>query len=35
MLLRIHNSFFVVFAGMEAAFLVLCYGVYLLQKVIA
>lgn len=35
MLLRVHNSFFAVFAGMEAAFLVLCYGVYLLQKVLA
>jgi hypothetical protein len=32
LLFRIHNSFVVVFAGMEAAFLVLCYAFYLAQK---
>jgi hypothetical protein len=32
MLLRVHNSFFVVFAGMEAAFLGLCYAIYLAQR---
>ena len=31
-LLRIHNSFVVVFVGMEAAFLALCYAFYLAQK---
>jgi hypothetical protein len=31
MLLRVHNSFLVVFAGMEAAFLAACYGVYFAQ----
>jgi hypothetical protein len=31
LLFRIHNSFFVVFAGLEAVFLALCYGFYLLQ----
>jgi hypothetical protein len=33
MLLHVHNSFFVVFAGMEAAFLALCYGLYLLRHI--
>jgi hypothetical protein len=33
MLLRVHNSFFAVFAGMEAAFLALCYAIYLAQRV--
>jgi hypothetical protein len=32
MLLSIHNSFLAVFAGMEAAFLALCYLLYLGQK---
>ena len=32
LLLRIHNSFLVVFVGLEASFLVLCYGFYLIQK---
>jgi hypothetical protein len=32
MLLRIHNSFLIVFVGLEASFLVLCYGFYLVQK---
>jgi hypothetical protein len=32
LLFRIHNSFFVVFAGLEAVFLALCYGFYLLQS---
>jgi len=32
MLLHVHNSFFVVFAGLEAAFLVLCYVIYLAQR---
>ncbi len=32
LLFRIHNSFFVVFAGLEAVFLALCYGFYLLQN---
>ena len=31
MLLRLHNSFFIAFAGFEAAFLVLCYVIYLAQ----
>src|SRR5579859_1013163 len=31
MLLRVHNSFFLVFAGFEAGFLALCYGFYLAQ----
>jgi hypothetical protein len=30
-LLGVHNSFFVVFAGLEAVFLALCYGLYLVQ----
>jgi hypothetical protein len=32
LLFRIHNSFFVVFAGLEAVFLVLCYAFYFLQN---
>jgi hypothetical protein len=32
LLFRIHNSFFVVFAGLEAVFLALCYGFYLAQN---
>jgi hypothetical protein len=32
MLLRVHNSFFMVFALMEAAFLALCYAMYFAQK---
>ena len=32
LLFRIHNSFFIVFAGLEAVFLALCYGFYLLQS---
>lgn len=32
MLLRIHNSFLLVFAGMEAAFLVACYALYFAQN---
>lgn len=32
LLFRIHNSFFVVFAGLEAVFLVLCYALYFLQS---
>jgi hypothetical protein len=32
LLFRIHNSFFIVFAGLEAVFLVLCYGFYFLQS---
>lgn len=35
MLLRIHNSFLIVFAGMEAAFLVLCYALYFAQNHLA
>ena len=35
MLLRIHNSFLVVFMGMEAAFLVLCYALYFAQNHLA
>ncbi len=31
LLFRIHNSFFIVFAGLEAVFLALCYGFYFLQ----
>ena len=31
LLFRIHNSFVVVFAGLEAAFLALCYGFYMIQ----
>lgn len=31
MLLRVHNSFLVVFVGMEAAFLGLCYALYFAQ----
>ena len=32
LLFRIHNSFFIVFAGLEAVFLALCYGFYFLQS---
>ncbi len=32
MLLRVHNSFLVVFVGLEAVFLGLCYAVYFAQK---
>ncbi|HKV94072.1 MAG TPA: hypothetical protein VJW20_16100 [Candidatus Angelobacter sp.] len=32
MLLRIHNSFLIVFVGTEAAFLVLCYALYFAQN---
>jgi hypothetical protein len=32
LLFRIHNSFFIVFAGLEAVFLVLCYAFYFLQN---
>ena len=32
LLFRIHNSFFMVFAGLEAVFLALCYGFYLAQS---
>ena len=32
LLFRIHNSFLVVFAGLEVAFLALCYGFYFLQN---
>jgi hypothetical protein len=32
LLFGIHNSFFVVFAGLEAVFLALCYGFYLVQN---
>jgi hypothetical protein len=32
LLFQIHNSFFVVFAGLEAVFLVLCYAFYFLQS---
>jgi hypothetical protein len=35
LLFRIHNSFFLVFAGLEAIFLALCYGFYLLQNHVA
>jgi hypothetical protein len=35
LLFRIHNSFFVVFAGLEAVFLALCFGFYLLQNHVA
>jgi hypothetical protein len=35
LLFRIHNSFFVVFAGLEAVFLALCYGFYLAQSHVA
>jgi len=31
LLFGIHNSFFIVFAGLEAVFLALCYGFYFLQ----
>jgi hypothetical protein len=34
MLLRIHNSFFLVFAAVEAGFLALCYALYLAQRVL-
>ena len=32
MLLRVHNSFLVAFAGTQAVFLALCYAIYLAQK---
>ncbi|HET9165546.1 MAG TPA: hypothetical protein VFP11_06085 [Candidatus Angelobacter sp.] len=32
LLFRIHNSFFIVFAGLEAVFLALCYAFYFLQS---
>jgi hypothetical protein len=32
LLFRIHNSFFIVFAGLEAVFLGLCYAFYFLQS---
>ena len=32
LLFRIHNSFFMVFAGLESVFLALCYGFYFLQS---
>jgi hypothetical protein len=32
MLLRVHNSFLMVFGAMEAAFLVLCYALYFVQR---
>jgi hypothetical protein len=32
LLFHIHNSFFIVFAGLEAVFLVLCYAFYFLQS---
>jgi hypothetical protein len=32
LLFRIHNSFFIVFAGLEAVFLALCFGFYFLQS---
>ena len=32
LLIRVHNSFLIVFVGLEASFLVLCYGFYLVQK---
>lgn len=35
LLFRIHNSFLVVFAGLEVVFLALCYGFYLLQNHVA
>jgi hypothetical protein len=35
LLFRIHNSFFMVFAGLEAVFLALCYGFYLAQNHVA
>ena len=35
MLLRVHNSFFAVFAGMEAVFLAVCYALYIAQKQLA
>lgn len=35
MLVRVHNSFFIAFAGLEAGFLALCYGFYLVQKFFA
>jgi hypothetical protein len=33
MLLRVHNSFMLAFAATEAAFLVLCYALYLVQRI--
>jgi hypothetical protein len=35
LLFRLHNSFFLVFAGLEAVFLALCFGFYLLQNHVA
>ena len=35
MLLRVHNGFFVAFAGLEAVFLALCYMFYLAQRHLA
>ena len=35
LLFRVHSSFFLVFAGLEAVFLALCYGFYLLQNHVA
>ncbi|MGZ4898243.1 MAG: hypothetical protein ACXV8X_01175 [Candidatus Angelobacter sp.] len=35
LLFRVHNSFFVVFAGLEVVFLALCYGFYLAQNHVA
>jgi hypothetical protein len=35
MLLRVHNSFWLVFAAMEAAFLALCYAFYFVQTHLA
>jgi hypothetical protein len=32
LLFRIHNSFLIVFAGLEAVFLALCYAFYFLQS---
>jgi len=32
MLLRVHNGFLLAFAGLEAAFLALCYAIYLVQR---
>jgi hypothetical protein len=34
MLLRVHNSFLVVFVGLEGAFLALCYAFYQAQKLL-
>jgi hypothetical protein len=35
LLLRVHNSFLLVFVGMEAVFLVLCYAFYMAQNYLA